>query len=407
MLLCLYQFLIHILEPIIYIPLRLFEILTKQPSRLGHCLPAEENVIWLHAASLGEVNALKPLIKNLIERYNAEKILLTTMTGTGMTAAQAFDNTIDVCYVPIDLPGCLNRFFKLKKPQLIVLMETEFWPQMLLQAHKRNIPVIIINARLSLNSLTNYQKTYDFWKSPFKAIKQVNAQSEKDGKRFRSLGFSQIQNAGNLKFALKLPEFSADQIRQKFNINKNDFVLTIGSSRPGEEQMLLNLLNELNQAIPNLKIIIAPRHLKRLPEIKTILKGYKFKFLADQKPSDQFDILIIDEIGLLTQIYSFSDLVIIGGSFFDFGGHNPLEAAYYAKPIIMGKFHHSCQNSVDILTQNKAIIISDFDHLAADIIELYQNPNHRDTLGNNAKAVLAKNAEALEINLNTISEFLS
>ena len=374
--------------------------------RLGFDILPRQKSIWFHAASMGEVNAIKPLLIKTAKQFGAERIVLTTMTSTGLKTARDIDLPIAVSYIPLDIPIMMSLFFKRIDPYLIVIMETEFWPQMLFQAKMRDIPVILVNARLTAHSFSNYQQTRHFWQKPWQAIKAINAQSDHDQKRFRELGFTHVRNCGNLKFAIDLPEHADLDKYLKYGISYQDFVLTIGSSRPGEEQLIMEIYPQLKKEISNLKLFIAPRHLKRIEEVKSIFNGQKVAMLSEFTAHTDFDILIIDSIGLLTEIYSFSDLVIVGGSLSDYGGHNPLEAAFYSKPVIMGVHYSSCRESVNRLLEKQGIIIAEQQDLFKTILNLYNDHDLRMITGKNARNVLENNAHSLEENMDTIKSFL-
>lgn len=402
----LYLLLIILLEVILFIPVMIILKLTGMIGRSGFYVPVKQNSIWFHAASMGEVNALKPLLIKTAEQFGAERIVLTTMTSTGLRTAGDIDLPIAISYIPIDFYFMMSAFFQKIDPRLIVIMETEFWPQMLFQAKRRNIPVILVNARLTAQSFNNYLRTRLFWQEPWQAIKAINAQSEPDQNRFRELGFTHVRNCGNLKFAIDLPDHANIDKYLKYGISYRDFILTVGSSRPGEEQLIRDIYPQLKKEISNLKLIIAPRHLKRIEEVKAIFEDQKVVMLSEFKIHTDYDILIIDSIGLLTEIYSFSDLVIVGGSFTDYGGHNPLEPAYYSKPVIMGVYHSSCRESVNRLREKQGIFIIEQQNLYKTILDLYFDHDLRIKTGINARDVLVNNAHSLEENLDTIKSYL-
>ncbi|MCF7913345.1 MAG: 3-deoxy-D-manno-octulosonic acid transferase [Candidatus Cloacimonetes bacterium] len=406
MLFYLYLVVISILQVIILLPLWLVLMITGQTGRLGWGIP-KMNSIWFHAASMGEVNALKPLLEDFTRQHGAERIILTTMTATGLATARKIDLPIQTAYIPLDLPILISIFIRRLSPSLIVIMETEFWPQMLYQAKLKHIPVVLVNARLTDTSFKDYQNTRAFWKKPWQAFTAINAQSELDKDRFIELGFENVRSCGNLKFALSLPEYENIEKYIRFGVSADDFVLVVGSSRPGEEQMFLEIYPQLKQTITNFKLIIAPRHLRRINEVLAVFSQENAVLFSKLKSQSGYDILIVDQIGLLTEIYSLADLVIVGGSFRDFGGHNPLEPAYYGKPIIMGEFHSSCQDSVNRLLQKEAIVISQPEELLDNIIKLFKNLPEREKLGANARMVLENNRHSLTENLKTIQQYIN
>lgn len=376
----------------------------ERERRLGKFAGNLKKSIWIHASSMGEVNAVKELVKKLLLHYPQKDIILTTMTKTGQEAAKAIDKNLLVSYVPLDFSWCVNRFLKMIDPELLILVETEFWPNMLSATGNRKIPIVMVNGRISKRSFPQYNRSRFFWKPFWKNIIEVGAQSEHDAERFKKLGFSTVKNFENLKFCLNLPEFNEDAVRENLGFDKKDFVLVWGSSRPGEEELLANIYPELKREIKDLKLIIVPRHLTRMEEVENIFKPFGFCKFSDM--SKNSDILLVDKMGELNEMYSIADLVIVGGSFFDFGGHNPLEPAFFGKPIIMGEYHQNCRGSVQKLQENEAIQISQSRELQYNILKLYSNKDLRIELGRNAKGTLKKNSKSLQKSLKMIHKYL-
>ena len=216
--------------------------------------------IWIHAASIGEVNAVKPLVKRLLEQYNNNAFIMTCVTKTGVTAAKEISGKLIVHHFPLDISHLMKRFFKLLRPRLIFLVETELWPNLLNQAYKRSVPVIMINARLSRKSFKRYKFLKWLFTKQMSAIKMICAQSAKDEEFFKLLKFTNVVNANNLKFAMELPKHEMHILRHSWNFKFNDFIIAFGCTRNGEEAMIKNIYNRLVSVIPRLKIIIAPRH---------------------------------------------------------------------------------------------------------------------------------------------------
>ncbi len=416
-------FLYRLLLDFIYIVISPFLnfILPKSENkqRLGFLTPELKNIIWIHAASVGEVNACKELVKELLERHPDRDILLTTTSTTGMKTAQQIDKHLYTHLLPLDIPRIMTKFIKTLNPCIVVLIETEIWPVMLDQLQRHKIPVILVNARISDKSYPKYKRMNLLWKVIQPFITQINAQSELDADRFRFLGFKDVKNAGNLKFALKLPDYKRNELRSAWNIPEDAFVIVFGSSRPGEEVMLRDVIPALRKKIPNLYIILVPRHLNRMEEIKTIYSTVEYELYSEQnhlkpvlldsvnaEPLSKVRMCIVDQMGVLVETYAMADLAIIGGSFYDFGGHNPLEAAFYRLPIIMGNYYSSCRDSVAKLQEEKAIKISSINSFAEDIIDIAQNEELRISMGNAGKSVIDMYSHSLEINLKTIEKWI-
>lgn len=367
----------------------------------SHSQPAE---ILVHAASLGEINALSALLKILINQ--GHKIAINTVTATGKKRAQELFPNIQIRLAPFDLLHLRKAQYRQMQPKLILIAETEIWPNMLYVAQKMQIPVLFINARISEKSLKAYLPIKGLLATVSGTVKGILAQSKADAGRFSQLFDVPVKSLGNLKYALELPVVEVGKQRLRLGYQEKDFILVWGSSRPGEEALLLNILPELQAQIPELKVIIALRHPKRSAEIQELFSGTYYQLYSQREEEPVPDILIIDVLGVLNEIYAIADLAIVGGSFGDFGGHNPLEPAFYEKAIIMGPDFSSCQDSVSRLRKNKAILISNPQQLASDIIRLYQNPALRNKMGEGAKKVLTENAAALSLHLMEIEKFI-
>lgn len=397
-----YNFLLSTIS-YIALPLSNFVVEKEQrANRRGKKLPDKVAVIWIHAASMGEVNAVKTFILALKKIVPHKNIVISTMTKTGHEAAKKISEDIDCFYLPFDTKGIMRRTFNKIKPQLIIVAETELWPNMLLCAEKRNIPVEIINGRISKKSFKSYMKTNFFWSKIISQV-HVNAKSISDQKRFKKIGFTDVINAGNLKFCLQLPNYNKAQVRQELGFSSEDKIIVWGSSRPGEELILKEISKHLFEKFPHLKIIIAPRHLQRVEEVYQLFDNVSLS----ESDKEISKISIVNEMGKLIKYYAISDIAIIGGSFVDFGGHNPLESAYYGIPTIIGNFHHSCRDSVRILKRVDGIIISDKDKLLEDLIHLLIDVDFANKIGQNGKSALAKNQSSLEINLKRSLELLA
>lgn len=360
--------------------------------------------IMIHAASVGEVNAVKPLISALRERYPQKKIVVTTTTLTGLKVAQKLD--IAAHLAVLDVPHLRRKQLQSINPSLIIIVETEIWPNLLYQAKLLQMNVVFVNARMSVKSLHRYAKVYtllSFLQSP---VKGIFTQTETDALRFRELFKVPVQQMGNLKYAIKLAEHDADETRRAWGYQPTDFIVCMGSSRPGEEALLQKIFPALREQIPQLKLIIAIRHPQRSAEVRSLFPECRIYSDLSNENHQAAEVMIVDIIGHLNECYAICDVAIVGGSFCDFGGHNPLEPAFYSKPIIMGEFHSSCAESVARLNQYKAIIISNPEQLAADILALYADRDKRSKLGQNAKNCLDQYSSFLEDYLLKLQEWL-
>jgi len=386
----------YVLTTIIFVVtlpiLMLYIKFTNQAQRLTWGYKKYYQCLWIHAASMGEVNGIRQLIARLRRTYPNREIVITTMTKTGRKVAREL---ADAAYLaPLDLFPILLRGFRFLQPAAIIIAETEIWPGMITMAHKKGIPLVFINARISDSSLGSYQKLKPLLAPVFRHVHTVIAQSEKDQQRFISLGFRDVRHTGNLKFSVTQPLYRKEDMRKEMGFAQDDLVVVWGSSRPGEEQLALTTFDALKQRHPRLHLILVPRHLKRLPEIRTILNGHDVTYYSSYKPGAP--IVVVDAMGVLQKLYALCDIAVVGGSFFDFGGHNPLEPAFYRCPIIMGPYHSSCRDSVEKLKQGNGIIIANTDTLQDEMQKLLVDSLLRNRIGNNAKNVLEAHASSVD-----------
>lgn len=367
--------------------------------------PQGDAEILIHAASLGEINALASLIHSL--KDSGYRIAINTITVTGRDRARSLFPELHCSLAPLDIPHLKIRQMRQLKPKLILIAETEIWPNILYAAQRFQIPLLFINARISARTLDSYRMLLPLLQDLGSSVRGVLAQSELDRKRFEQIFPGRVKKAGNLKFAIDLPSYDVLALRKQWGYEKSDLVLCWGSSRPGEELLLLSIYAELKQQFPQLRIILAPRHPKRLKEIEQKLMGYDYILHSQMQAGKAHEIVLIDSLGRLAQCYAMCDLAIIGGSFYDFGGHNPLEPAFYGKAVLIGNYHAACRDSVAILQQSKAIIISSEKELAEDLSMLLNDRLLRTNMGAAARLVLTENASALDNHIKEIETCLN
>lgn len=390
--------------PIVYIILRLRNYL---PAIIAEGSDTHKGILF-HAASMGEVNSIRPLVLELLDKHPDASICITTSTMTGLKLAKGISPRICAYLSVLDVPHLRKKQLSLINPGLICIVETEIWLNMLSWASKHNVPVLFLNARMSEKSFGKYYQLRNLLRLVSKSIVAIHAQSEDDTRRFEKVLSKPVYNSGNLKYALKLHDYNPEQKREEWGFTAEDFILCCGSSRPGEEALILSMLPNLLKRIPKLKLIIAIRHPQRTSEVIRLFGEVTYRLYSSLVGGQlqMESVLLIDCLGVLEQAYAICDLAIVGGSFFDFGGHNPLEPAYYAKPIIIGEYYHSCKDSVKRLLVGKGIVVSDVEKLEKDIFMLAQNVGLRNSLGKSAKQVLQDNSLALEKQLHAIESFI-
>jgi 3-deoxy-D-manno-octulosonic-acid transferase len=357
--------------------------------------------ILFHAASVGEVNALRPLLKEISRRYPQRWVVITTNTVTGLKVASGLGYP---AYLSVlDLPHLRKAQLAAIAPRLVCVAETELWLNLLHQAGKQNIDVAFVNARISQRSLDRYALLKPLLRQLRRPVKAILCQSAADAGRFQRLFGLSATVCGNLKYAIELPDHDAVAIRKKYSFRPDDFIVCLGSSRPGEEELLQGMLPVLNDKIPNLKLVLAVRHPQRSGEVVRMFEGAS-RFSKPETYGAQ--VTIIDEIGHLNEFYAICDLALVGGSFYDFGGHNPLEPAFYGKAILMGPYHRSCLESVNQLKAWGGIEVCAAEQLAGKIVDLAADPNRRLTLGANAKKCIHDNSESLEKHIKGLEPWL-
>ncbi len=305
--------------------------------------------IWVHCASVGEVNLSEPVVKKITEKTDY-KVLLTMMTDTGMeTASKKYSGTprVDILYFPLDDFFVIRKILKKVKLRELVIVETEIWPNLINQC-SRQAPVVVINGRISDKSLESYKKITWYLRRLFKKVNFFIMQSELDKQRIIQLGAeeSSVKNYGNLKFDIKLPDYSEAELYElKKRLSAGERrVFVAGSTRIGEEEKILEVFDSLE----NYFLILVPRHVERCSDIEDrLLKGKKYVKWSelDEPCKKSTEILLVDRIGVLRKLYAISDVAFVGGTLVDIGGHSLLEPLYYGKPPIFGKY---LQNVRDI-----------------------------------------------------------
>ena len=313
-----------------------------------------EKVIMFHGVSVGEVIALENLIKKTKETFPDYKIVITTGTKTGQEIAhKKFENIADfITYFPFDITICVKLFLKKIKPSIVLIAETELWPTFAAYCKKREIPLFVINGRISDSTYKSYRLLKGFFKELFKNYTKILTQSEEDKEKFISIGApaDKTMVMKNLKFDVK-------RVDANIEIGKgNNRIIIAGSTHKGEDEIVLNSFSELKKEFPDIKLLLAPRHLTRVNNVKELVEKTNLPY-GQRSNNDTFlnnDIIILDTLGELSKMYQICDFAFIGGSFNKTGGHNPLEAVVYNKPAISGPSIHNFRDIYWILSRSKA-----------------------------------------------------
>jgi len=314
----------------------------------------EGKTIMLHGVSVGEVMSLENLVKAIKVNFPSVKLVITTGTATGQELAKKkYGELADfITYFPLDIYETVDKFLSKINPSAVLIAETELWPNFSYCAKEKNIPLYIINGRISDKSYPSYKKIRKFFKLILSCYSGVFCQSELDRQRFINIGASpdKVEVMKNLKFEI-------DKKPCDINLAQAGYkVLIAGSTHKGEDEIVLSAYKQLKAKVENLKLIIAPRHLTRLDEVKKLVNDFGFNF-GLRTLNDNFknkDIIILDTLGELSKIYNIVDVAFIGGSFNDTGGHNPLEASIYSKPTVSGPSIKNFRDIYSILQRDNA-----------------------------------------------------
>ena len=311
-----------------------------------------DKVIMFHGVSVGEVIALENLIKKTKETFPDYKIVVTTGTKTGQEIAhKKYDNVVDfITYFPFDITICVQTFLNKIKPSVVLIAETELWPTFSAYCKVRNIPLYVINGRISDNTFKTYKFATPFFKELFKNYTEILTQSELDREKFISIGAPEDKTSvmKNLKFDVK-------RVDSDINLGKGRIIIA-GSTHKGEDAIVLDSFVKLKKEYSDIKLLLAPRHNTRVDEVKKLVEktGLKYDLRSSGNTFDNNEIIILDTMGELGKMYQICDFAFIGGSFNRTGGHNPLEAVVFNKPAISGPSIHNFRDIYWILGRSKA-----------------------------------------------------
>ena len=360
---------------------------------------APTGAVWIHACSMGEVSSVSALIHQLLEKN--KPVHLTVVTRTGFAhARRLFGDGISISWLPWDLPFLMARFIKHLSPSLLLLNETEFWPGMLKACKKQGIPIIGINTRISDRSFPKYYKTRKLWARWLSAVSLFLAQSEQDAERLHAMGVpkERIQTVGNLKFAISPPDVDACQVRSLIDPSGKRPVLILGSTHDDEEAQILAGLPTWQSLQPDLLTVVVPRHPERFDTVANLLqeKNISFTRYAEERTGDE-QVILIDAMGVLTQLYTIADIVFIGGSLVDIGGHNPLEAAVCGRGVVSGKHVQNFKAIYQDMQQHgAAILVQNNDELEKVVSRLLSKSDELQQLHGQAALFMQTQDQVLE-----------
>lgn len=415
----LYSALLYLLTPVILLRLvyrgfRARDYWRRWPQRLGF-LPAlpKQPSIWLHAVSVGEFQAALPLLRALQRIYPDVPLVVTTTTPTGLQRALAtFGSTGVICaHVPYDLPDAVARFLARARPRVAIIMETELWPNLYRGCAQRNIPVLVVNARLSEKSARGYRRIGGLVRQTLSDVTCIAAQTDDDAERFKALGAdpSRVRVLGNVKYDMHVPDdlpLRAAALRAQWDEARPVWIA--GSTHAGEDAIVLDAFDRVRAVLPNTLLIIVPRHPERFSEVATLCvrRGLRVCRRSDANadwPACQ--VYVGDTMGDLLLLYAASDAAFVGGSLVAVGGHNMLEPAAVAVPVAMGPYTFNFRDVAGrMLAAGAAQEVRTADDLARVMLQWLQSTEARVLVGQHGQHVVAANRGAVQRVLALIAE---
>ncbi len=368
-------------------------------------IPAERKVIWVHAVSVGETVAAVPLIRRLQERYPDHLVAVTSTTPTGSERVRAMlGDSVYHCYAPYDLPSAVARALTRLHPDLLIIIETELWPNLIHHCQRRQIPVVVANARLSAKSARGYQR-FSWLSAPMlRDITLVAAQYAEDGQRFVQLGLpaDRLRVTGNIKFDFTLTAEQrqlAQRLTSAWRGANGRSIWLVASTHRGEEEIILDAYRQLLRSVPDLLLVLVPRHPDRFGEVAELCARLDFRLVKrseNRVPGPDTQILLGDSMGELAVFFGACDLAFVGGSLVPVGGHNLLEPATWGVPVLSGpQLFNFAEISNLLLAADALTICNSADVIASAVLELLNNEALREEKGAAARAVVEANRGAM------------
>ena len=391
----------------------------RLPERFG-LFSASPNLdrpaIWVHAVSVGETQAAAPLVESLLRQYPDYRLVVTTTTPTGSERARAlFGDRVFHVYLPWDLPGCMSRFLARTRPALLLIMETELWPNMLHYSRAAGCRIMLVNARMSERSARGYHRVHAFTRSMLQQLNVAACQASIDGERLLTLGLppSAVVLTGSIKFDLELDEdlrSQATSLRQVVS-DQGRPVVVAASTHAGEEALILDAYRNVREVLGDCLLVLVPRHPERFDDVGELCRKEGWQVVrrsAAGAPGAGDDILLGDTMGELLLLLGSATVAVIGGSLVSRGGHNPLEAVAWGVPVVVGPHMTNFEDICQRLMSGGALVQLDSPvGLAPCLIELLGDPARRQSMGAAGQQVLADNRGAGDRLMTLVAEQLA
>jgi len=386
-------------------------------ARLGSCpeeleikLKGKKN-IWIHAVSVGEVLAVRGLVKKLQDAYPKSQIVLSTVTQTGYKLASSQLKDVVVFYAPLDFSVIVRKYIELVRPEIYISTETEIWPNIFLALHENNTKIVVVNGRISDKSFERYRRIRVLISPILQYVSKFCMQSVIDAKRIVELGADKkkVDVTGNMKFD-DVPAVS-DMTASDLGFDKDDIIFIAGSTHPGEEEILLGVYKIIREGFPNFRIVLAPRHIERVNDIISLIsekgfEGVKFTRIKETRIK-QDSIIVVDTIGHLRTLYSLATIVFVGKTLSGHGGQNILEPAFFGKPIIVGPNMQNFKDIMEFFLKDKAVVqVKNEAALMVRMRKLLESEAERKKFGEAAKKVIEKYQGATQKSFQTVKALL-
>jgi 3-deoxy-D-manno-octulosonic-acid transferase len=365
-------------------------------------LPQLRRAIWVHAVSVGEVKAVENLVKRLRLQFPGKPLVVSTATPTGQQLAREWHDDVDYTfYFPIDLPWCVRRAVERVDPEMVIVAETEIWPNFLRACRARHTRVVMINGRISDKSFSRYRLARRWLRRVFEDYTIIGMQSETDRQRVEAIGADprKVTVLGNLKYDAVGSTGGVENALATFLKDWNPLWIA-ASTMPGEEQVVLDAFDEIRKSHPTLKLLIAPRHAHRFDAVAEMIKARNQPMVRRTRIGPEYvktSVLLLDTIGELATVFQYATVVYMGGSLVSTGGHNVLEPARHSKPIVFGPHMENFRDIARLFLESGAAIqIQSATQLAPAITHVLGNQHHASDLGRKALAIVRQNTGATE-----------
>lgn len=376
-------------------------------------------VVWVHAVSVGETRAAIPLIKSLRERYPDAVLILSNVTETGRAIASDVSEIDHFIFFPFDLRWIVRKSLNIIRPNIIIIVETEIWPNFVIEAKSQKIPLVLVNGRISDRSFPRYRMAGKLLEPILDSIADFCMQSEQDSRRIRHLGATpgRVQVTGNLKFDMRPPQIDPadfESLKRELKLPAKGFLWVAGSTHDGEETQLVEVYQRLCKVCPDLFLILVPRHPERCRQVCEELTKLNLSVTLRSALASTTEVLppgavmIVDTLGEVLKFYALADLVFVGGSLVPIGGHNVLEASLMKKPVLFGPYMQNFKEIARLLrAAHGGLQVKDSTELYLQMKLLLENPSEAERIGDNGVHLLQKNQGATERTLTVISRYMT